>query len=82
MPGRRLSPECAHYLPLAGLLLVACADTANDQQPDVPQEQWSNANEVLFQQEAALRHTLEEIKLQEQQQQDLTDSQPGSKPDD
>lgn len=81
MPGQGLNPRRAHYLPLAGLLLVACADTANEQQADIPREQWSNANEVLFQQEAALRHTLEEIKFQEQQQQDLTDSQAGSKPD-
>ena len=75
MPGR------ATYFPLACLLLAACADTGNDQEPVIPQEQWSDDNEVLFQQEAVLRHTLEEIKLQEQQQQDLSASQPASKPD-
>lgn len=61
------------------LMLVTCALTisaCSDPTPPTSEKMstddaWSSQEEALFQEAAALRHTLEELKLQEQWQQEL-----------
>ena len=50
------------------LSLTACSQENNKTTAVIPSEKFSSEDEVLFQQEAALRHTLDSLKQQEKEE--------------
>ena len=50
------------------LILAACSETETNTAQPIPAERFNTEHEVLFQEEAALRHTLEELQTQEKEE--------------
>lgn len=58
---------------MPSLLLAGCSQEQARPAAEIPAEKFSSEDEVLFQQEAALHHTLESLKQQQKEEQALQD---------
>ena len=59
-------PKPLMLIPLL-LACISCTETETDVPESIPPEHFNTEHEALFQKEAALRHTLEELQQQEQE---------------
>ena len=74
LPVKRLTMARITVTFLVCLCITACSDNTDQLSSSMQQEGWSNEDELLFQQEAALRHSLEQLKQQEKMEQDFQDN--------